>query len=106
MASLEDYFYLLCPPRFPRAKTRRAKQKIAAKFGFRLIEVGRGNTLIDPDEGDRLLKEDAERRSGARRRGKTRAVKRVNISRKRTIVQDVKGRITGRVVEPIVHPSG
>lgn len=105
--ALEDFHREYCPPRFPRATTARARQKIAAKFDLPLIYAGRGNTLIDADEGDECLKEHAERANGTLRRGpKPRVAKPINPSQKqRVVTRNARGRITGRV-EPITRPTG
>jgi hypothetical protein len=45
-----------CPPRFPQARTIRARQKIAKKYRLPIVRVGRA-TLIDEAAADARLVE-------------------------------------------------
>jgi hypothetical protein len=71
---LEDYYEKYCPPRFPQARTKRAKQNIAKRLRLPVIHAGH-TTLIDPLMGDNRLRELAaycEAAPDARRRGRPR----------------------------------
>jgi len=48
---LIPYHDQFCPPRFPKAASPRARQKIAVKYQLPIIRIGR-STLIDEEAGD------------------------------------------------------
>jgi hypothetical protein len=72
---LVDFFLIYCPPRFPAARSRRAKQVIAKKYRLPTVRIGWA-TLIDPKMGDDRLRELAQRpeREESPRRGRPRLI--------------------------------
>jgi hypothetical protein len=68
---LEDFYDAYCPPRFPQARSRRAKQSIAKKYRLPIIRVGHA-ALICPRAGDARLRELAVHQEQPRRRGRPR----------------------------------
>jgi hypothetical protein len=68
---LIPYHTEYCPPRFPQARTIRARQKIAKKYRLPIVRVGRA-TLIDEALADARLQELALYRDAPPRRGRPR----------------------------------
>jgi hypothetical protein len=69
---LVDYYDDYCPPRFPKARGRRAKQIIAQRYRLPIIRIG-NSTLIDEAVADERLCEFALHQELPRRRGRPRA---------------------------------
>jgi hypothetical protein len=53
---LIPYHDQFCPPRFPKAASPRARQKIAVKYQLPIIRIGR-STLIDEEAGDERIRQ-------------------------------------------------
>jgi hypothetical protein len=69
---LEEFYEVYCPPRFPKAKGRRAKQALAKKYALPTIRIGHA-TLICPRAGDDRLRSLARHLEPERRRGRPRS---------------------------------
>jgi hypothetical protein len=69
--ALISFHETYCPPRFPQARSIRARQKIAKKYRLPIVRVGRA-TLIDEAEADARLQELALYRDAPARRGRPR----------------------------------
>jgi hypothetical protein len=74
---LENFYEDYCPPRFPQAKSKRAKQVIAKRYRLPVIHVGHA-ALICPAAGDARLRQLALHQDypdrQPRRRGRPRAL--------------------------------
>jgi hypothetical protein len=74
-ADLQEFYQVYCPPRFPSAKTRRAKQALARRLRLPVIRAG-NTSLIDPIAGDDRLRQIAlhQELPDRPRRGRPRAI--------------------------------
>jgi hypothetical protein len=99
--ALISYHTEYCGSRFPGARTKRARQKIAIKYRLPVVRVGNA-TLIDPEAADaHLAKEFARFRDAVPRRGrKPRVQPSAGSPGGRRVVQDARGRITGLAAAP------